>query len=105
MDKSTPLTRQHQFYLWVLITILLGQIIFLSFRLADQSMWTDEMFTYCTVHTPTLTGALDHIRVTENRPPLHFLLLWGWARLVGPSEWSTAIQACPSRPAGLGPVA
>jgi len=74
-----------------MLPILLGQALLLTFRLADQSMWTDEMFTVRIVHSPTVAEALAQIRLTENRPPLHYLALWGWARIVGRSEWGMRV--------------
>jgi hypothetical protein len=50
-------------------------------------MWTDEMYTARIVYSQTPEEALAQIQLTENRPPLHYLALWGWARLIGPSEW------------------
>lgn len=74
-------------YLWIILLILVGQAFLLAFRLADQSMWTDEMHTARIVRSPSLKEALAQIQLTENRPPLHYLALWGWARIIGPSEW------------------
>jgi 4-amino-4-deoxy-L-arabinose transferase-like glycosyltransferase len=74
-------------YPWIVLLILIGQALLLTFRLADQSMWTDEMFTARIVHSPTLEEALAQIRLTENRPPLYYLALWVWARIIGYSEW------------------
>jgi len=74
-------------YLWIVLLILLGQVLLLTFRLADQSLWTDEMYTARIVYSQTVQEALVKIRLTENRPPLHYLVLWGWARVIGPSEW------------------
>ncbi|UCC62818.1 MAG: glycosyltransferase family 39 protein [Anaerolineae bacterium] len=74
-------------YLWIVLLILLGQALLLTFQLADQSLWTDEMYTARIVYSQTVQEAVAKIRLTENRPPLHYLVLWGWARVVGPSEW------------------
>jgi hypothetical protein len=57
-------------YRWILLAILLGQALLLSYRLADQSMWTDEMYTYRIVVSSTVSDALAQISLTETRPPL-----------------------------------
>jgi hypothetical protein len=79
-------------HLWIVL-ILLGQLFLLSYRLADQCMWTDEMYTARIVRMPTLQDAVAQIRLTESRPPLHYLALWGWARVVGYSEWGMRFLA------------
>ncbi len=78
-------------HLWAMVLILVGQTLLLSFQLADQSMWTDEMHTARIVRSANLAEALSQIQLTENRPPLHYLALRAWARIVGPSEWGMRV--------------
>lgn len=75
-------------YLWIVLLVLLGQALFLTFRLADQSMWTDEMHTAYLTHLRTPAEALDQIRHIERRPPLQFMSIWFWAQVAGCSDFS-----------------
>ncbi len=63
------------------------------YRLDTQEVWFDEAFSF---HMATMPGILGDI-LRENTPPLHYLLLRGWLRLVGQSE--TALRL-PSAIAG-----
>ncbi len=73
---------------WLALLILLGQTVLLTHQLADQAQWSDEMFTTRVVYMPTIDAALAQIRLTETRPPLHYLILWAWGRIAGMSEWA-----------------
>lgn len=83
--KSLSLSRS---ILGVALLILLGQALLLTTQVADQAMWSDEMYTARIVNMPTVDTALAQVRLTETRPPLHYLVLWTWARIAGLSEWS-----------------
>jgi len=74
--------------LWIMLPILLGQMFLLSYRLADQSMWTDEMFSASLTYHATPGEVLDQVRRTERRPPLQFISIWGWSRVAGRSDLS-----------------
>jgi uncharacterized membrane protein len=53
--------------------------------IASQSFWTDEALTVYEVQLPF--GAMIHtVTQIETTPPLYFLLIWGWGKLLGTSE-------------------
>jgi 4-amino-4-deoxy-L-arabinose transferase-like glycosyltransferase len=51
-----------------------------------QSFWYDEAFTPVHVLHPGLGATLSAVSHTENTPPLWYLLIWGWSRLLGTGE-------------------
>jgi len=73
---------------WLIIGLLLLQTMLLTFRLADQSMWTDEGYTAFLARLDTPGEALAQIRRIERRPPAQFMSIWFWSRLAGSSDFS-----------------
>ena len=53
--------------------------------LDQQSFWYDEAVTVHLVHA-SFGGMLDRIPLTESTPPLYYVVVWAWARVLGTSE-------------------
>ncbi len=47
-----------------------------------QSIWLDESATLLLVHRG-FSGMLSHLASSESTPPLYYVLVWGWTKLVG----------------------
>ncbi len=47
-----------------------------------QSVWLDEAATISLVHRG-LTGMLAHLGSSESAPPLYYLLIWAWTKVLG----------------------
>lgn len=72
-----------------LLLVALGFLLVLAFAPYDimgRNLWGDEAFTASyTTHT-NLSALLEDVRKNEETPPLYFLSIWLWSRLVGNSE-------------------
>lgn len=70
---------------WV---ILVGLLLFGYFvrvlHVGDQSIWGDEAFTYVVIRAENFWGTLAR----DVHPPLYFMMMMLWTRLVGISELS-----------------
>ncbi len=77
-------TRRYPFFLLILVLLLAAALRF--FHLDAQSFWSDEGNSAAMVGR----AALDIVRRSGNdiSPPLYYLLLAGWGRLVGTSEFA-----------------
>ncbi|HET7378290.1 MAG TPA: glycosyltransferase family 39 protein, partial [Anaerolineae bacterium] len=75
-------------YRWLMVLLLLAQTYLLTFRLANQSMWTDEMYTSAVMHLPNITDVIEQVRRIERRPPLQFVSIWAWSKAAGDSDFS-----------------
>jgi mannosyltransferase len=61
------------------------------FRLGHQSLWVDEILTWNTV---TTTEPMTLARLLENvHGPVYSLLLHGWCRIAGESEWALRLPS------------
>ncbi len=73
-------------YTWILLAITLLAFALRAYRLDGQSLWYDEGVTALVSQfdLPSLTRwTADDIQ-----PPLYYVLVAGWGRLAGWSEWS-----------------
>jgi mannosyltransferase len=77
--------------------IVLAAALRLS-TLGLQSFWFDEAFTPVNVLHPSLFKTLHAITLTENSPPLWYIVEWVDYRLLGTSEWALRL---PSAIAGI----
>jgi mannosyltransferase len=62
----------------------LAAVLRFSF-LNRQSFWFDEAVTV-ELSQKSLSGMLAALPDTESTPPLYYVLVWAWSRLIGPSE-------------------
>ncbi len=70
---------------WLLLLILLLALALRVFQLDTQSIWYDEgLSVQIAAQDPAQTIALS---ATTDHPPLHTLLLGGWMRLAGQSDF------------------
>lgn len=73
------------------IPLSVGALTLLAFvlRLAgmDQSLFADELFTYQIATQGSLGDVVPAVQVTENNPPLYYLLAWCAAQLGDPTVW------------------
>ena len=58
----------------------------LRLPLLNRGMWRDEGSTYADVTAPTLAAMLAHLPLTEQTPPLYFVIMFFWTRAAGASE-------------------
>src|SRR5260370_18669527 len=70
--------------------ILLAAIMVLGliprlYGLTERSLWFDEAFCWRLIQFPLFEMLEPGGR--DNHPPLYFILLQGWAALVGASAW------------------
>jgi mannosyltransferase len=66
-----------------------------------QSFWYDEAFTPVHVLHAGLSATLRAFVHTENTPPLWYVVVWGWSRLLGTGEVALRL---PSALAGIATV-
>jgi hypothetical protein len=62
--------------------ILVGAAVLRVWGIGAQEFWLDEAFSFYMVTTPHFAGNL----LTDNTPPLYYLLLRPWSMLAGESE-------------------
>ncbi|HXK41619.1 MAG TPA: glycosyltransferase family 39 protein [Anaerolineae bacterium] len=73
---------------WLLPVALIILAAMLRLPTLDkQSFWVDESYAVWFIDRP-FNEALRLIITPENNGPLYFLLLWGWHRLAGPSDFA-----------------
>ncbi len=68
--------------------ILLMGSICLFWQLDAKSLWIDELFTTEVIHQATPLQIIGAVLATEGRPPLYYLMLHAWARIVGESDFA-----------------
>jgi hypothetical protein len=86
---------------WPLAALtLLAAVLRLS-TLGLQSFWYDEAFTPVHVLHPSLTATLHAVVHTENSPPLWYLIVWLFSRVLGMGEVALRL---PSALAGIAVV-
>jgi 4-amino-4-deoxy-L-arabinose transferase-like glycosyltransferase len=68
-----------------MIGVLLMLIAF-SYPALARDLWTDEAFSATYTFRPTMAGLLEEVRKNEETPPLYFMSLWLWSRIVGQGE-------------------
>jgi 4-amino-4-deoxy-L-arabinose transferase-like glycosyltransferase len=73
----------------VVTALLLITLAGLTLRLlaAQQSLFGDELWTYPIVTEPNIGGVIDGVLLTENTPPLFYLLSWAAAMVGEPTTW------------------
>jgi hypothetical protein len=76
----------HPFFLFLCVCLLLVAFWAASSGLRTDSLWNDEAWSVWAVHSPSLIESLARIRA-DVHPPLYFLLLYGWTRVGGESEY------------------
>ena len=86
MSDASPRFFPRRTYTWTLLAITLLAFALRAYRLDGQSLWYDEGVTALVSQfdLPSLTRwTADDIQ-----PPLYYILVAGWGRLAGWSEWS-----------------
>jgi uncharacterized membrane protein len=82
--------------LWPVLLLLLLALALRLLRLANQSLWYDEGVT-AAISQRSLAD-LARWTADDIQPPLYYVIVAGWTRLVGASEWALRF---PSAAAGL----
>ncbi len=87
MASIRKLTLDRNLVLWLLLLVILSGFALRTARLGDKNIWWDEGWTIGT----TRLGFADLTQRIANdvHPPLYFWNLYGWAALVGESEFAT----------------
>jgi mannosyltransferase len=71
---------------WLAVGFLVALAATIRFGgIAHQSFWTDEALTVYEVKLP-FGGMLHTVAHVETTPPLYFVLIWVWGKLLGTSE-------------------
>ncbi|MGC9521872.1 MAG: glycosyltransferase family 39 protein [Anaerolineae bacterium] len=73
--------------IWIAFGTVLLAYLLRTVTLDWQSFWIDEVQAFYFIDQPFLETARMIIGPEENGP-LYFLLLWGWRRLTGPSDFA-----------------
>ncbi len=82
-------SRTHQIvYMAIFIGILALAWQLRTYRLADESIWLDEFFTYEHLDKPFMSALHDAQVQSPAIPPFHFVLAWIWARITDGSVYS-----------------
>jgi mannosyltransferase len=68
---------------WPLAAIVLLALVLRCSTLGLQSFWYDEAFTPVHVLHASLGATLRGMVHTENTPPLWYVLIWAWSRVLG----------------------
>ncbi len=63
-------------------------LVFISWKDMQRDLWTDEAFTASYTAHNTVSEVLEDVRKNEETPPLYFVLIWAWTKLIGDSEFS-----------------
>jgi len=75
-----------KFWLFIVFALAIGtELRFLG--LADRSLWFDEAFSLSIAKVP-FPSVIDAVRTGDPHPPLYYVLLGGWIRLFGSSEFA-----------------
>ncbi len=69
-----------------LLLVLLAHLL-RTYTLDWQSFWIDEVQAFDFINKP-LIQAFQHIISPRDNGPLYFLLLWGWHRIAGASDFA-----------------
>ncbi len=64
------------------IALTLGAAALRFATLNVQSIWLDESATIVLVHRG-FSGMLSHLSSSESAPPLYYILVWAWTKLLG----------------------
>lgn len=80
MPPKYPLNR-----LMLCVAVLWLAAALRLWNLGEQSVWFDEGWSAYAATLPTLTDAFG---ADATNPPLYYMLLWLWARVVGTSEFA-----------------
>ena len=67
---------------WLLGAIVLLAAVIRVVVLDNQSLWADEALTAYETRL-SFSSMLHVVRTVEVTPPLYFVLVWGWAKLLG----------------------
>ena len=68
---------------WVLLSLLAAATVVRFATIGEQSLWYDEAYTPVHVLHASLGATLHTMVHTENSPPLWYVLIWGWSRVLG----------------------
>jgi 4-amino-4-deoxy-L-arabinose transferase-like glycosyltransferase len=83
VERTVSLTARWQPSQLTIVLALTALAAILRFATLDiQSIWLDESATMILVHRG-LGGLLSHLPASESAPPLYYVLVWGWTKIVG----------------------
>jgi uncharacterized membrane protein len=88
--RRSPL-RSH-FGLWLIAPLFIAAALQFA-DLGGKSLWDDEATTVAIANKGSLEDVYTAYRASERQPPLHYLVLHGWIRLAGASDWAVRVPS------------
>ena len=86
IDLRAPLIQFFHRYLPLCCVMLMVALSLMSYRLFQRDLWTDEAFSASYTHHPSIRALLQDVRKNEETPPVYFIVLWLWSKVIGSSE-------------------
>lgn len=78
---------------WILAAIIVSAVALRFPSLLHTGLWRDEALTYMEVSAPNLHEFFRRMLSAEDHPPLFFLLMYGWTKAFGTSEFALKLPA------------
>jgi 4-amino-4-deoxy-L-arabinose transferase-like glycosyltransferase len=66
--------------------MLMVALSLMSYRLFQRDLWTDEAFSASYTYHSSIGALLQDVRKNEETPPVYFIVLWLWFKVVGNGE-------------------
>lgn len=77
-------------YLWLFLTLLISSHL-LVWRMGEKSFWCDELFTL-EIASNSLLSLFKKV-ANDLHPPLYFLIIRGWVKMIGKNESSLRLAS------------
>lgn len=78
--------------LWLIASVVIAAALQFA-DLGGKSLWDDEVTTVTIARNDSVEDVYTAYRASERQPPLHYLLLHGWTRLAGSSDWAVRVPS------------
>ena len=78
--------------LWLVVPLSIAAVLQFA-DLGGKSLWDDEVTTVTIATQDSLEDVYTAYRSSERQPPLHYLVLHGWTRVAGASDWAVRVPS------------